>query len=276
MGSVITAICMSLIFVCLSITLICASSIPSAGYLLRQHPTQNVRNETRLLANQTSTKSFHINASAGNRTRVTSMATMYSTTRPLMLMPAAKFNSHKINPRFGKVIWTYISLLCFRSSWSMAHVCQASSGMLAPSLARTRPVCAGQHMFLSSRCWIPASTWRAAGLDHMAWLIYCARGTLENIRWLGVAVIGLWRRLVVTGFWRWLSVIGVWRCLVVIGVCVCRNWRGHAKSHDNTQHGARWGWSCTPPISGRCIAARCHDVITLRDLGALPASACPA
>ena len=26
-------------------------------------------------------------ASAGNRTRVTSMATMYSTTRPLMLMP---------------------------------------------------------------------------------------------------------------------------------------------------------------------------------------------
>ena len=61
MGSVITAICMSLIFVCLSITLICASSIPSAGYLLRQYPTQNIRNETRLLANQTIiTQSFEL------------------------------------------------------------------------------------------------------------------------------------------------------------------------------------------------------------------------
>ena len=36
------------------------------------------------------------NASAGNRTRVTSMATMYSTTRPLMLMLAATSSSNII------------------------------------------------------------------------------------------------------------------------------------------------------------------------------------
>ena len=34
----------------------------------------------------TLSRSVHIHASAGNRTRVTSMATMYSTTRPLMLL----------------------------------------------------------------------------------------------------------------------------------------------------------------------------------------------
>ena len=46
MGSVVTAISMSLLFVALSITLLCASSLTSASYLLRSWPNDSPGNET--------------------------------------------------------------------------------------------------------------------------------------------------------------------------------------------------------------------------------------
>ena len=56
MGSVVTAIIMSLLFVGLSITIICAWSITSGGYLLRSWQNGNLDNITTIeQTNQTNT-----------------------------------------------------------------------------------------------------------------------------------------------------------------------------------------------------------------------------
>ena len=79
-------------------------------------------------------------ASAGNRTRVTSMATMYSTTRPLMLMQNAKRVPHFISQ-------TTASKRCrppsIRPSVS-AHVCPLVPSSLSLSLS-SRPFCHGRR-----------------------------------------------------------------------------------------------------------------------------------
>ena len=55
---------------------------------------------------RTTDSNFH--ASAGNRTRVTSMATMYSTTRPLMLLANARAGNVK-PPSRAFLVKIYIS-----------------------------------------------------------------------------------------------------------------------------------------------------------------------
>ena len=80
-------------------------------------------------------------ASAGNRTRVTSMATMYSTTRPLMLMlsvisalPCRAFSLPSAQPGPSKCP-RVLSKPCVRASLRG----RAHAGISSVSLARTRP-----------------------------------------------------------------------------------------------------------------------------------------
>ena len=61
MGSVVTAIFMSLLFVSLGITLVCASSLNSASYLLRKWPSETFENVTTYPTNQTNiTQQFQL------------------------------------------------------------------------------------------------------------------------------------------------------------------------------------------------------------------------
>ena len=80
-------------------------------------------------------------ASAGNRTRVTSMATMYSTTRPLMLMlsvicalPCRAFSLPSAQPGPNKCTRA-LSKPCVRASLRT----RAHAGIYSVSLARTSP-----------------------------------------------------------------------------------------------------------------------------------------
>ena len=84
-------------------------------------------------------------ASAGNRTRVTSMATMYSTTRPLMLLVCLKGTttgvSTPISLSYMKTIEPQAPRVRIDASTSSAHCCRrgqqaAESGALCAAKCR--------------------------------------------------------------------------------------------------------------------------------------------